>query len=105
MADFTFSSLSDHYPPFIERSQISTYFAWLTPRGMRNFDSAGKGPERLKVGKTVIYPTDKLLAWLDDRAKSPSTNVAKPSTDDPPERQPTAKRGRPRKKAHTAKAT
>ncbi|MCP3176945.1 hypothetical protein MJO47_07490 [Desulfuromonas sp. KJ2020] len=107
MADFSFSSLIDHYPPFIERRQISTYFGWLTPSSLRNLDCAGKGPERLKVGKTVIYPTDKLLAWLDDRAQSPSFNLGKPSTDDRPKRQTTAKRGRgrPRKKAHTAKAT
>ena len=30
-------------------------------------NSDGTGPERIKVGRQVRYPKDRLVAWLDSR--------------------------------------
>jgi predicted DNA-binding transcriptional regulator AlpA len=42
----------------------------LSPRTMANLDSRGHGPaQRVKLGKTVGYPKEALLAWLSSRLK------------------------------------
>lgn len=40
----------------------------LSPRTMANLDSLGQGPaQRVRLGRTVGYPKEALLAWLVER--------------------------------------
>lgn len=68
--DFKFVDNCFGLPTTIAREQIHHYFPWLSASRMRNLDWQGSGPEgAFKIGKKIIYPTDKLLKWLDSRVE------------------------------------
>lgn len=75
MADFSFINLTKDLPPTIARSKVSTYFGGaISSKTMANLDSLGRGPEgAFKVGRTVVYPTESLLEWLQQRTTSLSS--------------------------------
>ena len=42
----------------------------LTPGHMANLDSAGVGvPERIRIGRKVVYPVDALIRWMEERSE------------------------------------
>lgn len=99
MSQFKFTDMEDQLPPLIPRCAITRYIPWLTPSRMRHLDCAGLGPTRIKSGKTVIYPTSDLLAWLDQRSEViQGGGEGQPAPAAPaPQNQPKPRRGRPRK--------
>jgi predicted DNA-binding transcriptional regulator AlpA len=65
------SELLNELPPFVTRTfprfqELTGYSA----RTLANFDSKGEGPsERILMGRTVAYPRQALVAWLEARSK------------------------------------
>lgn len=57
------------YPPVIARHRVAELTGGaIAPKTLANADSMGCGPrERFKVGRTICYPREALLAWLDER--------------------------------------
>ena len=40
----------------------------LTPKTLMMLDSKGEGPEgRFRLGRTTVYPIDKLITWLEEK--------------------------------------
>ncbi len=53
----------------VSRKDVAVFSGGLvSSKFLANHDSAGTGPaKRFKVGKTVAYDVDALLAWLQER--------------------------------------
>lgn len=50
--------------PFLTEDEISDrYRGAVSPGTLRNWRSKGSGPPFLKIGKSVLYPLEGLLAW------------------------------------------
>lgn len=71
MSAFVFSELSKNLPDIIARHKVSHYFGGaISPKTLANEDSKGQGPAgKFKIGKNVVYPTEDLLKWLENRCK------------------------------------
>ncbi|MBF0205046.1 MAG: hypothetical protein HQK67_12255 [Desulfamplus sp.] len=71
MSAFVFSKIVTHLPPVIARHQINFYLGGaISPKTLANADSKGQGPSgKFKIGRTVVYPTESLLKWLENRKK------------------------------------
>lgn len=55
--------------PYVPRSQVGKFSGgMLHPKTLANLDSQGEGPERVKYGKKVYYPVEKLAQWAQRRA-------------------------------------
>jgi hypothetical protein len=56
--------------PFVARREIERFSGgMLKPRTLANLDSLGVGvPGRFTVGKTVMYPIEELISWLEGKA-------------------------------------
>lgn len=79
-SDFRHVDRYPNLPPEIARERIHHHFPWLTPGAMKNYDWKGEGPEgAFKIGKKIIYPTAKLLEWLDSRMVPPTKKSKKKS--------------------------
>lgn len=65
--EFRFIDLACNFPPYIPRTQIQTYFPWLSSKRLANLDCKGEGPLAVRNGRAVIYPTKAFLTWLDSR--------------------------------------
>lgn len=64
-----FEEFSKQLPPMIARKNVGRLLGGaISPKTLANLDSKGEGPERMKIGRTVVYPTAALLAWLAARA-------------------------------------
>jgi len=62
------NAFAEKLPPVIARKEIRKYLGGIiSPKTLANLDSLGEGPPRIKIGRTVGYPTVELLLWLDDR--------------------------------------
>jgi len=66
-----FQDHSHQFPPVIARKNVTDIFGGtISPKALANADAEGTGPlTRFKVGKTVVYPRESLLAWLDERSR------------------------------------
>jgi len=65
-----FCGLKDRLPPVIARSEVGNLLGGvIAPKTLANLDSAGSELERHRVGKKIVYRTEKLLEWLDARTK------------------------------------
>jgi len=75
MVCFSFIELTKDLPPTIARSKVSEYFGGaISSKTLANLDSLGQGPEgAFKVGRNVVYPTESLLEWLQQRSTFPSS--------------------------------
>jgi hypothetical protein len=55
-------------PPVVARNQIPFYLGGLLSKGtMQNFDSEGRGPKRIVIGRRVGYLREDLVEWLKSR--------------------------------------
>ena len=55
--------------PYVARSQVDKFSGGiLHPKTLANLDSQGEGPERVKYGRKIFYPVDKLAQWAQRRA-------------------------------------
>ena len=62
------SRLRERLPERMDRKKVKEYLAdFISPKYLANLDSQGKGPKRYKNGRRVIYDTEDLLNFLDDR--------------------------------------
>ncbi|NWH06954.1 hypothetical protein [Desulfobacter latus] len=70
MVCFSFIELTKDLPPIIARQKVSEYFGGaISAKTLANLDSLGQGPEgAFRVGRTIVYPTPSLLAWLQHRS-------------------------------------
>ena len=60
------TTLTSALPPVIARKEVSRFLGGIVaPKTLANADDAGDGPEvAYKVGRSVAYRTDSLVAWL-----------------------------------------
>lgn len=66
------SDLGDKWPSkWVSRQSIGEFSGGiLNPRTMANFDTRGLGPGgRVRIGKKVAYPVQKVIQWLEKRAE------------------------------------
>jgi hypothetical protein len=63
--------LADKWPSSIVAREKTGEFSGgvLEPKTMANFDSAGEGPPRIRIGRKVAYPVESLIAWMEKRAQ------------------------------------
>ena len=64
-----FIDLLEKLPPAIARKNVEKYLGGaISQKTLSNLESAGKlAVEKIKCGRTVVYDTASLLAWLDQR--------------------------------------
>jgi len=67
---FDFGKFAESWQaPVVARSQIDKFSGGLLhPLTLRNLDSLGQGPPRIKLGRKVAYPVDTLVKWMETRA-------------------------------------
>ena len=66
------SILAASWPsPFIAREEVERFTGGaISKKYLSNLDSAGKGiPQRLRVGRKVLYRVTDLVSWLESRAE------------------------------------
>lgn len=63
--------LRENLPVIIARKAVRKYLgSVVAPGTLANHDSKGTGPRGMfKIGRTVVYPTDALLDWLEERGR------------------------------------
>lgn len=55
--------------PYVPRSLVDKFSGGiLNPKTLANLDSQGEGPERVKYGKKIYYPVEKLAQWAQRRS-------------------------------------
>ncbi len=55
--------------PYVPRSQVDKFSGGiLHPKTLANLDSQGEGPERVRYGRKIYYPVEKLAHWAQRRA-------------------------------------
>ena len=66
MKKFDFQSFKENWKaPVVSRSQVGEFSGGLLhPRSLANLDCLGEGPERIRFGKKIAYPTDALVEWM-----------------------------------------
>ena len=67
-----FSALAENWGhPFCPRPKIGIMSGGIVhPRHMANLDIQGKGiPDRIRVGRQIVYKTESVIAWLEARAE------------------------------------
>lgn len=66
-----FQELAAKWPSaIVSRDQIKAFTGGAISIGrMANLDSLGQGPERLRMGRKVVYPVTSLVEWLAARAE------------------------------------
>lgn len=74
MNDFT--SLAEALPPLVPRNEIPKLLPGLfSKKYLANLDSLGEGPERIRVGRKVVYTRESLISWLEARTTIPMQEV------------------------------
>lgn len=65
------SALLDVLPPFLCRTHPKfRELTGLSSRSVANLDSLGEGPpERIMIGRTVAYPRESFVKWLETRSR------------------------------------
>ena len=64
------SDLIPKLPPVISRDHVEKLLGGIiSSKTLANFDSIGKGPKRMRVGRKVAYLTEDLLEWLESRTR------------------------------------
>lgn len=64
-----FTNIGKNLPPFLSRKSASAAIGGvLTPRTLANLDCTNNGPPRMRVGRKVVYETDKFLKWFESKA-------------------------------------
>lgn len=61
------STLAEKWPSsIVARTEVERFTGGLiSEKYLANLDSCGKGPEgRIRVGRKIAYPVDKLIEWL-----------------------------------------
>jgi hypothetical protein len=54
----------------IAREQVPVFTGGAISKGrMANLDCLGEGPERIRLGRKVVYPVGPFVKWLIDRAE------------------------------------
>ena len=54
----------------VAREEVGTFSGGvLNCRTMANLDSLGKGPERIRIGRKVVYEVGALIEWLENRTE------------------------------------
>ena len=58
--------------PIVARVQVEAFTGGaISEKYLANLDSQGLGPEgRFRIGRKVVYPTDKFVKWLESRSAS-----------------------------------
>ncbi|NDV24316.1 AlpA family transcriptional regulator [Desulfovibrio sp. JC022] len=65
-----FESLLETLPPLVPRKDLPKYLGSLISIGhMANLDSAGLGPQSIKIGGRVVYTRESLVQWLEARSQ------------------------------------
>ncbi len=65
------SDLLPGLPPIIAREKVEEYLGGVISVGrLRNLDSQGEGPRRIRIGRKIAYRTRDLLEWLAARAET-----------------------------------
>jgi len=69
-SDFDLNELAKSWKaPIVARSEVSKFSGGLLhPRTLANLDCLGLGPESIRIGGRVCYPTGALVEWLKARA-------------------------------------
>jgi hypothetical protein len=63
-----FSNLIPKLPVFIARDHVEKLLGGvISSKTLANYDSEGKGPKRMRMGRKVVYKTENLLEWLAKR--------------------------------------
>lgn len=64
-----FTHIRKNLPPFLSRRSASAAIGGvLTPRTLANLDCTNNGPPRIRVGRKVVYETDKFFKWLESKS-------------------------------------
>ena len=67
-SDTFFQELHRILPAFVTRKEIGKHLGHIiSPRYLANLDSLGKGPQRVQMGRKVVYQREDLIAWLESR--------------------------------------
>ncbi len=71
MDDSIFIQMADKWPSqIIARTEIKKFTGgMINEKYQANLDSAGKGPERIRIGRKIGYPKYPYVAWLAGRAR------------------------------------
>jgi hypothetical protein len=95
--EFSFMEKKNEYPDPLPGANIDKYFPWINPKRLANMRSLGQGPHYFKHGRSVLYPRDEFLKWLDKSISSPGSRKDKATAEEKkPEKQQvvTPRRGR-----------
>jgi hypothetical protein len=65
-----FEDMADKWKSgIVSRDQISVFTGGAISKGrMANLDCLGEGPERIRLGRKIIYPVKPLIKWLISRS-------------------------------------
>lgn len=68
-ANFDLTELAKAWgAPIVARAEVSKFSGGLLhPRTLANLDCIGQGPESIRIGGRVCYPTGALVEWLKAR--------------------------------------
>lgn len=67
-----FDGLLNQLPEYATRKEIGDCIGnFMSPRYLANLDCIGKGPTRVRMGRRVVYKREDLIAWLQQRVRSP----------------------------------
>jgi len=72
--------LLSEMPPFVARNH-PRFKEWTgySGRTMANLDYMGEGPkEKIQLGRTIAYPRESLVEWLEERSKKFEQNQHRP---------------------------
>ncbi len=70
-----FDDLAAKWPStVVSRDQITAFTGGAISKGrMANLDCLGEGPERIRMGRKVVYPIQPLVKWLMARVETIET--------------------------------
>ncbi len=65
------NALKEKWPSaMVARTEISAFTGGAISQGyMANLDCGGQGPERIRIGRKILYPVDSLIRWLESRVE------------------------------------
>ena len=72
---FDFSEFAEKWEsPVVARAEIGRFSGGLlSPGRVANLDSQGLGPERVRIGKKIVYPVGSLVIWMQGRVQAVDT--------------------------------
>ena len=65
------SCLAENWPSdIVYRRDMNKFTGGVIDfKTMQNYDSQGKGPDRIKIGKRTAYRIEPLIKWIEDRSE------------------------------------